>query len=89
MLRLYDLESPHLENFANVQDAHNDHINTLETDADHNHLYSGSKDGIVKVWSMTNSPYGSDLTCMSTLEGNAQHQPVNAICRLNIDKSLG
>jgi hypothetical protein len=32
--------------------AHNDWINTLETDHDHREMYSGSKDGIVKVWKM-------------------------------------
>jgi WD40 repeat protein len=32
--------------------AHNDWINTLETDIDHKEMYSGCKDGIVKVWKM-------------------------------------
>lgn len=30
--------------------AHSDWINTLETDSEHKEMYSGSKDGIVKVW---------------------------------------
>ena len=69
-LRLYDLKSPTLENYENVINAHSDHINTLETDADQNYLYSGSKDGIVKVWSLSHST-NRELTCMSTMEGNA------------------
>ena len=89
-LRVYDLRNPIPENFDNVINAHNDHINTLETDRDQNYLYSGSKDGIVKVWSLNQtSPSTRELTCLSTLEGNAQHQPVNTICKLNIDRSLG
>jgi WD40 repeat protein len=34
--------------------AHNDWINTLETDHDRRMMYSGSKDGIVKVWKLKN-----------------------------------
>ncbi len=35
-----------------VEVAHSDQINTLETDHAAKEMYSGSKDGIVKVWRM-------------------------------------
>jgi len=42
-------------------------------------LYSGSRNGIVKVWQSQNH----DLKLMSSLEGNAQHGSINTICRVN------
>ncbi len=33
-----------------MEEAHQDWINCLETTSDRKELYSGSKDGIVKVW---------------------------------------
>jgi WD40 repeat protein len=55
-----------------VLNAHNDQINALETDKDKSTLYSGSRDGIVKVWSMseTDGKTEGSLTCRAILEGN-------------------
>ena len=39
-----------MSSVTDVMGAHSDWINTLETDIDQKELYSGSKDGIVKVW---------------------------------------
>ena len=41
--------------------AHSDWINTLETDTLQKELYSGSKDGIVKVWKIKNKK----MKCMA------------------------
>lgn len=46
-----------------MEEAHNDWINCLETSAETRELYSGSKDGAVKVWAMKNDR----LTCMAKL----------------------
>lgn len=35
-----------------VEQAHNDFVNVLETDQDQKEMYSGCKDGTVKVWRM-------------------------------------
>ena len=70
--------------------AHNDQINALETDRDRTTLYSGSRDGIVKVWSMSDQESGKgDLTCRAILDGNSQNSSVNTICKLEIDPSVG
>ena len=57
--------------------AHSDWINTLETDCDNTELYSGCKDGIVKVWRVKNKK----LKCMASL-ANAPAS-VNAICKVD------
>jgi WD40 repeat protein len=44
-------------------------------------LFSGSKDGIVKVWRQSEGTYG-DLVCKAKLEGNASDSSVNAICKI-------
>ena len=49
-LRLYDLQQNNFPEISNCLNAHNDHINVLETDESQKYLYSGSRDGIVKVW---------------------------------------
>ena len=49
-LRLYDLTDQAFPELSNCLTAHNDHINVLETDESQQYLYSGSRDGIVKVW---------------------------------------
>ena len=51
-LRLYDLSlGGSFQESASILGAHNDHITVLETDESQQLLYSGSRDGIVKVWS--------------------------------------
>ena len=52
-LRLYDLSQGGFPEAESCLSAHNDHINVLETDETSKLLYSGSRDGIVKVWSQT------------------------------------
>ncbi len=47
-----------------IMGAHNDWINVLETDNDNRFLYSGCKDGTVKVWKMKN---GRQLKCTASL----------------------
>ena len=49
-LRLYDLTQPNFPEQSNILTAHNDHVNVLETDESQQYLYSGSRDGIVRVW---------------------------------------
>ena len=44
-------------------------------------MFSGSKDGIVKVWRQSEGTYG-DLVCKAKLEGNASDSSVNAICKI-------
>jgi len=68
-----------------VLNAHSDQINALETDNERTTLYSGSKDGVVKVWSMGESA----LTCRAVLEGNQQNSSVNTICKLDADSAGG
>jgi len=61
--------------------AHNDWINALDTDISGRQLFSGSKDGVVKVWRQSEDTYG-DLVCKAKLEGNASDSSVNAICKI-------
>jgi WD40 repeat protein len=81
--------------------AHNDMINTLETDHERKMLYSGCRDGTVKVWKM--NPLTRQLRCAaqlsnpnalggvsSTITGNSTSgggQSINSICK--IDKQFG
>lgn len=53
----------------------------METDIDQKDLYSGSKDGIVKVWKIKNKK----LKCMAQLTSAASS--INSIC--SIDKQFG
>ena len=69
-LRLYNLTNPNFVEQSNILSAHNDHINVLETDESQQYLYSGSRDGIVKVWQHDNE---QGLLLSANLEGNAQH----------------
>lgn len=59
-LRCWNYESQ-MSNVTDVMGAHSDWINTLETDIDQKELYSGSKDGIVKVWKIKHKK----LRCMA------------------------
>ena len=61
--------------------AHTDYINTLETDSDQRELYSGSKDGIVKVWKMKNKK----IKCFAQLQSSPSS--INTICC--VDKQFG
>ena len=54
-LRCWDTKSmASMSTCPGVMQAHSDWINTLETDHDRKMMYSGCKDGIVKVWKMKN-----------------------------------
>jgi WD40 repeat protein len=91
-LRRYSIREYPFRSSEAQLNAHNDHINTLETDREQTTLYSGSKDGIVKVWSMADvdgSKGEGNLTCRAILEGNSSNSSVNTICKLDIDPSLG
>ena len=68
-LRLYDLTKNGFPELSGSLNAHNDYINALETDNSQQFLYSGSRDGIIKVWQK--SPVATDLQLVSTLEGNS------------------
>ena len=48
-------EIRHLNNIA-VAGAHSDHINVLESSYNGTELYSGSKDGTVKIWNLVEMP---------------------------------
>jgi len=50
-MRSYDLSNIYFEQRSSVMNAHNDTINCLDSLKVSNHIYSGSKDGTVKVWS--------------------------------------
>ena len=49
----------------NVTHAHQDHITVLESSQDQTEMYSGSKDGILNIWSLDDS----ELTWVSSLQG--------------------
>lgn len=61
--------------------AHSDWINTLQTDSEGREMYSGGKEGIVKVWKLKNKK----LKCMAQLSSNCSS--INSIC--SIDKQFG
>jgi WD40 repeat protein len=61
--------------------AHSDWVQCLETDQDKKELYSGGKDGVVKVWKIQSSK----LKCMAGLSSNSG--AVN--CLTKIDKGFG
>ena len=58
--------------------AHSDWINTLETDSDHKEMYSGSKDGVVKVWKMKKK----QLNCVAQLT-TSNSSSINSICKID------
>jgi WD40 repeat protein len=61
-LRCWDYS--HLNNNnSDVMQAHTDWINSLETDAENHELYSGGKDGVVKVWKIKKNR----LNCQAAL----------------------
>ena len=49
-LRSYNVRSDLFLPGETVTNAHDDNITTLDTDKEQTTLYSGCKDGIVKVW---------------------------------------
>jgi WD40 repeat protein len=62
--------------------AHSDQINCLESDAVAANLYSGNRNGIIKVWQQDAEEDG-DLKCVAQLDGNATQASVNALCKLD------
>jgi hypothetical protein len=69
--------------------AHNDWINTLETDIERRMMYSGCKDGVVKVWKLKNR----QLRCAAQLSmptGSSAVVGSNSINTISkIDKQFG
>ena len=61
--------------------AHTDWVQCLETDQDNKELYSGGRDGVVKVWRVNNKK----LKCQAALSSNSGQ--IN--CLTKIDKSFG
>ncbi len=61
--------------------AHSDWINAMETDVDKKEMYSGGKDGVVKVWRIKKRK----LKCMAALCSNSGG--IN--CLSKIDRSFG
>jgi len=75
-LRSWDLNNMGPK-FSDVMGAHQDWINALETDQERTLMYSGGKEGIVKVWKVRRER----LQCMAQLTG--QTGSVNTLCRLD------
>lgn len=61
--------------------AHSDWINSMETDYDKKEMYSGGKDGVVKVWRIRKRK----LKCMAGLSSNSGQ--IN--CLSKIDRGFG
>lgn len=76
-LRCWDFSNP-ANKYSDVMQAHSDWVNTLCTDFEKKEMYSGSKDGIVKVWKVKNKK----LKCMASLGYNTSS--VNSICNIDI-----
>lgn len=78
-------QNPQFDQIAAVTKAHNDHINCLEldkTDPEASTMFSGSKDGIVKVWqTVQQGPY-RDIQCTASLVGNDKNASINSICSI-------
>ena len=75
-IRTYDLTGdPYHDTQLCKMNAHSDWITTLENNASKTLLYSGCRDGSVKIWD-------DQLNCLERF-GNNPGQSVNALCRLN------
>ena len=57
--------------------AHSDWINALETDSEKKEMYSGGKDGVVKVWKIKNKK----LKCMASLSSSSGG--INSLCKID------
>jgi WD40 repeat protein len=75
ILKLWSLDYPNSLKFTSSY-AHQDWINVTETNVNQDILYSGSKDGTIKIWGVANNK----LRCMSDINGHSQ--AVNSICKL-------
>lgn len=49
-LRSYNIGNHYFEQRSSVMNAHDDQISSLDSLKGSSHIYSGSRDGIVKVW---------------------------------------
>ena len=66
--------------------AHTDQITALASNASHETLYSGCRDGSVKVWKGSTGKDGNEdlqLNCVATFENASSSQAVNALCPLD------
>ena len=61
--------------------AHSDIITSLDSLSGTNQIYSGSKDGFVKVWTQQEGAL-ADLRCLAKLEGNSTLSSVNSVCAI-------
>jgi len=75
ILRLWSLDYPNQLRSTSSY-AHQDWINATETNVNQDILYSGSKDGTIKVWGVHNKK----LRCISDINGHSQS--INSICKL-------
>ena len=64
-----------------IMSAHQDWVNSLETDFEKKEMYSGGKDGVVKVWKIKKKK----LKCMAGLSSNSG--AIN--CLSKIDRGFG
>jgi len=69
--------------------AHSDWINTLETDTERRMMYSGCKDGIVKVWKLRNRQLrcSAQLSLPTGTPAIAGSNSINTISK--IDRQFG
>lgn len=74
-LRSWDYTSC-AQKYPDYLNAHTDQINCLETDFEKQTMYSGGKDGIVKVWTTKNQR----LDCMANLQGHSAS--INSLCKI-------
>ena len=74
-LRSWDYDT-YQQKYPDAMNAHSDWINTLETDEERSLMYSGGKEGIIKVW----NPKNQRLDCVASLSGHTGG--INTLCRI-------
>jgi WD40 repeat protein len=86
-LRTYNLsKDPYNEQQPTVTNAHCDQITALASNKSFETLYSGCRDGSVKVWTGRPCIDGSEnlqLDCVATFENASSSQAVNSLCSLD------
>jgi len=75
-LRLWSLDNAAI-NLKHTSYAHQDWVNAIEANSLHNMVYSGSRDGAIKVWGVTDNKKLRSLTAI-----NGHSQAVTSICKL-------
>jgi len=86
-LRSYNLSNdPYSDSQPSVKNAHTDQITALASNKSFDTLYSGCRDGSVKVWTGSESMEGTEyqqLNCVASFENASPSQAVNALCPLD------